>query len=46
MLAKAKKDDAVKAVVLYVDSPGGGVYASYQLSQAVKDFETRGNPST
>ncbi|MBT9253482.1 MAG: signal peptide peptidase SppA [Brockia lithotrophica] len=42
VLAKAKKDDAVKAVVLYVDSPGGGVYASYQLSQAVKDFRDSG----
>jgi len=44
VLTKAKKDEAVKAVVLYVDSPGGAVYASYQLSQAVKDFRASGKP--
>ncbi|RKQ84147.1 signal peptide peptidase SppA [Brockia lithotrophica] len=44
VLAKAKKDDAVKAAVLYVNSPGGSVYESYLLSQAVKDFRESGKP--
>jgi len=44
VLAKAKKDDSVKAAVLYVDSPGGGVYESYLLSQAVKHFRESGKP--
>ena len=38
-LDEAKKDDAVKAVILKVDSPGGEVMASDEIYQAIKKFQ-------
>ncbi len=38
-LADLKKDDAVKAVVLRIDSPGGTVSASQDIFEAVLDFK-------
>ena len=35
----AKKDDAVKAVILKVDSPGGEVMASDQIYRAIRKFQ-------
>lgn len=45
-LDKAKKDNAVKAVILRVDSPGGEVMASDEIYRAIKKFEDdpRGKP--
>jgi protease-4 len=40
-LAEAAKDEAVKAVLLAVDSPGGGVTASDQIWKAIVDFKER-----
>ncbi len=37
---RAKEDDRVKAVILKVDSPGGEVMASDEISKAVADFQT------
>ncbi len=38
-LDQAKKDDAVKAVILKVDSPGGEVMASDEIYSAIKKFQ-------
>jgi len=38
-LGRAKADDRVKAVILKVDSPGGEVMASDQISRAIIDFQ-------
>jgi len=38
-LDRARKDDAVKAVVLRINSPGGGVTASDMLYQELKRFK-------
>ncbi|MGH7980974.1 MAG: signal peptide peptidase SppA, partial [Limisphaerales bacterium] len=38
-LDSAKKDDAVKAVILKVDSPGGEVMASDEIYRAIKKFQ-------
>ena len=43
-LAKARADKEVKAVVLAVDSPGGGVTASDILHHEIKDFREKGVP--
>jgi protease IV len=40
-LDQAVKDDAVKAIVLRIDSPGGEVTASDTIYRAVKDAEAR-----
>lgn len=40
-LAMAERDDAVKAVVLRINSPGGGVAASETLYHEVKAFRAR-----
>ena len=40
-LERAEKDDRVKAVILKVDSPGGEVLASDDISRAIKDFQTK-----
>jgi protease-4 len=40
-LERAEKDDQIKAVVLRVDSPGGEVLASDNLSRLIEDFQTR-----
>ena len=39
-LGRAKDDDRVKAVILKVDSPGGEVIASDDISKAIADFQT------
>ncbi len=41
---RAKDDDRVKAVILKVDSPGGEVLASDQISKIVADFQTDDPP--
>ena len=38
-LQKANEDDAVKAVVLYVDSPGGSVFASDEIYLQIKAMD-------
>jgi protease-4 len=38
-LDQAQDDKRVKAVILKVDSPGGEVLASDEISQAIKDFQ-------
>src|ERR1035437_8534320 len=45
-LKRAEEDEKVKAVVLKVDSPGGEVLASDEISRAIADFQTkmRGKP--
>jgi protease-4 len=39
-LDRAADDDAVKAVILKIDSPGGEVMASDQINKAIVEFET------
>ena len=41
-LKRAEEDDKVKAVILKVDSPGGEVLASDEISRAIKEFQTKG----
>ena len=45
-LKRAEEDDKVKAVILKVDSPGGEVLASDEISRAIADFQAkpRGKP--
>ena len=43
-IRKAIKDDSVKALVLRVNSPGGGVYASELITNALKEFKDTGRP--
>jgi len=45
-LKRAEEDDKVKAVILKVDSPGGEVLASDEISRAIAAFQTklRGKP--
>lgn len=38
-LGKAEKNDAVKAVILEIDSPGGAPVASYEIVNAVKKMK-------
>ena len=40
-LKKAGNDAAVKAVILKVDSPGGEVLASDEISQAIAEFQKK-----
>ena len=42
-LGRAKADDHVKAVILKVDSPGGEVMASDQISRAIMEFQAGSN---
>jgi len=44
LLREARDDDTVKAVVLRVDSPGGGVYASEQIRREVAALKAAGKP--
>ena len=44
LLREARDDDDVKAVVLRVDSPGGGVYASEQIRREVAALKKAGKP--
>ena len=45
-LKRAEEDERVKAVILKVDSPGGEVLASDDISRAIREFQTklRGKP--
>ena len=40
-LKRAEEDSRVKAVILRVDSPGGEVLASDEISRAISDFQTK-----
>jgi protease-4 len=40
-LKRAEEDDKVKAVILKVDSPGGEVLASDEISRAIAAFQTK-----
>ena len=40
-LKRAEDDERVKAVILKVDSPGGEVLASDEISRAISDFQTK-----
>jgi len=44
LLRKARYDDTVKSVVLYVDSPGGSAFASEIIRQEVENLQTVGKP--
>ncbi|MFT4993229.1 MAG: protease-4 [Paraglaciecola sp.] len=44
LLRKARLDDAVKSVVLYVDSPGGSAFASEIIRQEVENLKAAGKP--
>lgn len=44
LLRQAREDDAIKAVVLRVDSPGGGVYPSEQIRREVVKLQEAGKP--
>ncbi len=44
LLREARDDDDVKAVVLRVDSPGGGVFASEQIRREVAALKKAGKP--
>ena len=43
-IRKAIKDKSVKALVLRVNSPGGGVYASELITNALSEFKETGRP--
>lgn len=43
-IRKAIKDKSVKALVLRVNSPGGGVYASELITNALDEFKDTGRP--
>ena len=44
LLREARDDDDVKAVVLRVDSPGGGVYPSEEIRREVAALKSAGKP--
>ncbi len=44
LLRKARYDDSVKSVVLYVDSPGGSAFASEIIRQEVENLQAVGKP--
>lgn len=44
LLRNARYDDDIKAVVLRVDSPGGGVFASEQIREEVVRLKEAGKP--
>ena len=43
-IRKAIRDKSVKALVLRVNSPGGGVYASELITNALSEFKETGRP--
>ena len=43
-IRKAIKDSSVKALVLRVNSPGGGVYPSELITNSLKEFKETGRP--
>lgn len=44
LLRKARLDDSVEAVVLYVDSPGGSAFASEVIRQEIEHLKDTGKP--
>jgi protease-4 len=44
LLRKARYDNSVKSVVLYVDSPGGSAFASEIIRQEVENLQAVGKP--
>ena len=44
LLRQAREDEAIQAVVLRVDSPGGGVYPSEQIRREVALLQAAGKP--
>ncbi|WP_158969751.1 signal peptide peptidase SppA [Paraglaciecola sp. L3A3] len=44
LLRKARLDDSIKSVVLYVDSPGGSAFASEVIRQEVENLQNSGKP--
>lgn len=44
LLRKARLDDSVKAVVMYVDSPGGSAFASEVIRQEIEQLKAAGKP--
>ena len=44
LLRKARLDDNIKSVVLYVDSPGGSAFASEIIRQEVENLKAAGKP--
>ncbi|RMD87424.1 MAG: signal peptide peptidase SppA, partial [Alphaproteobacteria bacterium] len=44
LLERARRDKAIKAVVLRVDSPGGSAFASEIIRQAILDLKESGKP--
>lgn len=44
LIRAAREDDSVKALVLRVDSPGGGVFASEQIRREVELTKVAGKP--
>ena len=43
-IRKAIKDDSVKALVLRINSPGGGVYPSELITNSLSEFKDSGRP--
>lgn len=44
LLQKARLDNSIKAVVLYVDSPGGSAFASEVIRQEIEQLKVAGKP--
>jgi len=44
LLRKARLDDSIKSVVLYVDSPGGSAFASEIIRQEIENLKAAGKP--
>jgi protease-4 len=44
LLRRARQNDSVKSVVLYVDSPGGSAFASEVIRQEVENLQASGKP--
>ena len=44
LLRQAREDESIRAVVLRVDSPGGGVYPSEQIRREVVKLQEAGKP--
>lgn len=43
-LKRHKKDNSIKAIILHIDSPGGGVAASQEIYEAVRRVRDSGKP--
>ena len=41
---KARDDESVKGIILRVNSPGGDVYASSMITNALEEFQSTGRP--